>query len=57
MSARALAAFFTDVSPRLLHELAEAGVLAGVSEDDARAEWQAAALHACVRGVVAEDPA
>ena len=55
MSARALAAFFTDVSPRLLHELAEAGALAGVSEAAAGPEWQAAALHACIRGVVAED--
>jgi len=55
MSAHALAAFFNDVSPRLLHELAEAGALAGSSEDAARREWQAAALHALIRGVVAED--
>jgi hypothetical protein len=55
MSARALAAFFTDVSPRLLRELAEAGMLAGASEDAARDEWQAAALHACIRGVVSAD--
>jgi hypothetical protein len=55
MSARELAAFATDVPPRLLRELAEAGVLAGASEDVARQEWQAAALHACIRGVVAED--
>ena len=55
MSARALAAFFTGVSPRLLHELAEAGALGTLSEADARAEWQAVALHACIRGVVSED--
>ena len=55
MSARALAAFFTGVSPRLLHELAEAGALGTLSEADARVEWQAAALHACIRGVVSED--
>jgi hypothetical protein len=51
----ALAAFATDVPPRLLHELAEAGVLAGASDEAARLEWQAAALHAVIRGVVAED--
>jgi hypothetical protein len=55
MRARALAAFFTEVSPRLLHELAEAGALGSVSEAAARPEWLAAALHACIRGVVAED--
>ena len=53
--ARALAKFFIEVSPRLLHELAEAGVLAGVTEADARSEWQAVALHASIRGVVSED--
>ena len=55
MGAPALAAFFADVSPRLLQELADAGALAGVAEATARAEWQAVALHACIRGVVAED--
>ena len=55
MRARALAAFFTDVSPRLLHELAETGALAGVTEAAARPEWQAVTLHAVIRGVVAED--
>jgi hypothetical protein len=55
MRARALADYVSGVSPRLLHELAEAGALAGSSEDAARAEWQAAALHAVIRGVVAED--
>jgi len=55
MSAHALAAFFTGVSPRLLHELAEAGVLGSVSEAAAELEWQAVALHAVIRGVVAED--
>ena len=54
MSARALAAFFAEVSPRLLHELAEAGLLGGRSEAEALSEWQAAALHACIRGVVSE---
>ena len=55
MSAHALAAFFTGVSPRLLHELAEAGVLGSVSEAAAELEWQAVTLHAVIRGVVAED--
>jgi hypothetical protein len=53
--ARALAAFFADVSPRLLHELADAGALGDLSEAQARSEFQAAALHACIRGVVAAD--
>ena len=54
MSARALAAFFADVSPRLLHELAEARLLGRFNEAEARSEWQAVALHACIRGVVSE---
>src|SRR5262245_5562470 len=53
--ARALAAFFADVSPRLLAELRESGALAGVPGATAVAEWRAAALHALIRGVVAED--
>jgi hypothetical protein len=53
--ARALAAFFRDVSPRLLHELADAGALGDLSEAKALYEFQAAALHACIRGVVAAD--
>src|SRR5262245_21934958 len=55
MSAQALAAFFAEVSRRLLHELAESGALGGLSEADARPEWQAVALHALIRGVVSED--
>jgi hypothetical protein len=55
VSARALAALFTGVSPRLLAELDEAGVLAGVPPATARSEWQAVALHAFIRGVVSED--
>ena len=55
MSAHALAAFFTGVSPRLLHELAEAGALGSVSEASAQPEWQAVALHAVIRGVVAQE--
>ena len=53
--ARSLASLFAEVSPRLLGELRESGVLAGVADADARTEWQAASLHALIRGVVAED--
>ena len=53
--ARALADFFHSVSPRLLAELEASDALAG-SDPAARArEWQAVALHACVRGVVSDD--
>jgi len=55
VSARALAAFLSEVSPRLLHELAEGGALGGVAESAAAPEWRAVALHAVIRGVVAED--
>jgi hypothetical protein len=53
--ARALAAFFADVSPRLLADLGAAGVLAGAKPATAKREWLAVALHACVRGVVSEE--
>ena len=53
--ARALATFFTGVAPRVLHELAEAGALGSVPEAAVLREWQAAALHAVIRGVVSED--
>lgn len=51
--ARALATFFADVAPRALADLVESGVLASASSARAEHEWQAAALHACVRGAVA----
>ncbi len=50
--AQALAAFYAEVSPRLLAELRLAGVLAGATDAIASREWQAASLHACVRGVL-----
>lgn len=52
IGARALAAFFEDVSPRAYADLVESGVLAGAAPATALHEWQAAALHACVRGAV-----
>jgi hypothetical protein len=55
VSARALATFLSEVSPRLLQELAEGGALGGVAESAAAPEWRAVALHAVIRGVVAED--
>ena len=55
--ATALAAFFSEVSPRLLADVRAAGVLAdaGDAERDARIEreWLAVSLHAVIRGVVA----
>ena len=53
--ARALATFFEDVAPRAYADLVESGVLAGAPNAKAEYEWQAAALHACVRGAVAVD--
>ena len=51
---RALAAFFRAVSPRLLRDLAESGVLPPrTPEERVRAEWECFALYACVRGLVA----
>ncbi len=52
LGARALATFFEDVSPRAFADLVESGVLAGADDATAEREWQAAALHACVRGAV-----
>ncbi len=54
--ARSLADFFTSVSPRLFAELEQCGALAGAERAAAEREWQAVALHACVRGVVADGP-
>jgi hypothetical protein len=51
--ATALAAFFTEVSPRLLADVRAAGVLGGTSDADVEREWLAVALHAVIRGVVA----
>jgi hypothetical protein len=53
-AAAALAAFFADVSPRLLADVRAAGVLAGADQAVAQREWQAVALHACIRGVVSD---
>src|SRR5262249_57984763 len=51
--ARALADLMTEISPRLLAELRASGVLAGADTDAVRREWDAVALHACIRGVAA----
>ncbi len=54
--ARLLADFFTSVSPRLFAELEQCGSLAGADRATAEREWRAVALHACIRGVVADGP-
>lgn len=54
--ARALGLFFRSVVPRLFAELESCRVLAGADLATAEREWQAVALHACVRGVVADAP-
>ncbi len=53
MLGRALAAFHHDVEPALWADLEQSGALAGAPADQARAEWECLALHACVRGIVA----
>ncbi len=55
--AHALAAFFAEVSPRLLADVKASGALAGARPAAAEREWLAVALHACVRGVVSEEAA
>lgn len=54
LPAAALARFFTDVSPRLLADVRAAGVLTGADEAAVAREWEAVALHACIRGVVSD---
>src|SRR2546421_5199129 len=49
----ALAEFFRTVAPRLFRDLEESDALAGVDPGVARVEWEAFALYACVRGLVA----
>jgi len=53
-AAAALAAFVAEVPPRLLAELAACSAAAGAAPGPLADEWEAAALHACVRGVVSE---
>ena len=48
-----LAEFFRTVAPRLFRDLEESDVLGGVDRQLARVEWEAFALYACVRGLVA----
>lgn len=49
-----LAEFFRTVTPRLFRDLEESDALPpGVDVDVARVEWDAFALYACVRGLVA----
>ena len=54
---RALAEFYRDVSPRLYRDLEQASVLppdpTGELRRRAREEWEAFALYACIRGLVA----
>lgn len=52
LRARALTDFFAELAPRTFTELLDSGVLDGAERAHARAEWDAAMLHACVRGVV-----
>jgi len=52
--ALALAVFFESVSRRLFVDLEAAGVLFGLDDAMAEREWHAVALHACIRGAVAD---
>ncbi len=52
LRARALTDFFAELSPRTFADLVDAGLLDGAELGRARTEWDAAMLHACVRGVV-----
>ncbi len=52
--APALAEFFAGVSPALLEDLRASGALAGAEPAVTEREWLAVALHACIRGVVAD---
>ena len=49
-----LAGFFAGVAPRLFADVRASGALSGADERSAGREWEAAALHALIRGVVAE---
>ena len=51
--ARALADLMTEISPRLLADLRASGALSGAGTDAVQLEWDAVALHACIRGVAA----
>jgi hypothetical protein len=48
-----LAEFFRTVTPRLFRDLEESDALGDVDREVARVEWDAFALYACVRGLVA----
>jgi hypothetical protein len=50
---RRLAAVYLDLAPRLWRDLVESGVLPTASLESGRDEWNAFALYACVRGLVA----
>jgi hypothetical protein len=53
---RRVASFWAAVAPRLFGDLLESGLLPpsdAVEQARARDEWEAFALHACVRGLVA----
>ena len=49
-----MAAFFRDVSPRLLADVRAADVLSGADSALVQPEWEAVALHACIRGAVSD---
>jgi hypothetical protein len=53
-AATRLAEFFSSVSPTLLADVHASGVLAGADEAVVQREWDAVALHACIRGVVSD---
>lgn len=51
--AQMLADFHSEFAHRLLADLEESGVLAGVRPETVAREWDSVSLHACVRGIVA----
>lgn len=54
--AQVLADFFSEFGARLLADLEESGTLAGAKPAAVAREWDAVALHACVRGAVLDRP-
>lgn len=48
-----LAAFFLRLEPGLWRDIVDSGLVPDPADPEARAEWEAFALHACVRGLVA----
>ena len=48
-----LAAFFLRLEPGLWRDIVDSGLVPDPADPEARAEWEAFALHACVRGLPA----